>query len=41
MIKSRRKRWAWHVARMGRRGKHIYDIGGKAARKETNRKTKT
>jgi hypothetical protein len=23
MIKSKRMRWAWHVARMGRRGMHI------------------
>jgi hypothetical protein len=38
MIKSRRMRWAGHVARMGRRGMYI---GGKARRKETTRKTKT
>jgi hypothetical protein len=36
MIKSRRMRWAGHVARMGRRG-----IGGKTKRKETTRRTKT
>jgi hypothetical protein len=23
MIKSRRMRWAWHVARIGRRGMHV------------------
>jgi hypothetical protein len=34
MIKSRRMRWAGHVARMGE------DIDGKARRKETTRKTK-
>jgi hypothetical protein len=33
MIKSVRMRWAGHVTRMG-------DIGGKARRKETTRKTK-
>jgi hypothetical protein len=37
IIKSR-MRWAGHVARMGRRGMHI-GFGGKARRKETNRKT--
>jgi hypothetical protein len=36
MIKSRRRGWAGHVARMGRRG-----IGGKSRRKETTGKTKT
>jgi hypothetical protein len=36
MIKSRRMRWAGHVAQMGEK-----DIGGKARRKEINRKTKT
>jgi hypothetical protein len=36
MIKSRRMKWAGHVARMG----EIYDIGGKARRKETTGKTK-
>jgi hypothetical protein len=40
MIKSRRGRWAGHVARMGRRG---MDIGYcvKARRKETIGKKKT
>jgi hypothetical protein len=38
MIKSRRMRWAGHVARMERRGMH-YDIGGKVRRKENTRKT--
>jgi hypothetical protein len=39
MIKSRRKRWAGHVARIG--GEEcIWDIGGKARRKELTRKTK-
>jgi hypothetical protein len=33
MIKSRRMRWAGHVARMG-------DIGGKVRKKESIRKTK-
>jgi hypothetical protein len=33
MIKSRRMRWAGHVARMG------VNIGGKTKRKETTRKT--
>jgi hypothetical protein len=33
MIKSRRMRWAGHVARMGRRGIHM-DIGGKARRED-------
>jgi hypothetical protein len=37
MIKSRRMRWAGHVARMGRRGMHI---GYWWERKETTRKTK-
>jgi hypothetical protein len=41
MIKSRRIRWAGHVAGMGRRGMHIADIDGKLRRKETTRKTKT
>jgi hypothetical protein len=40
MMKSRRMRWAGHIARIGRRGMHI-GIGGKARRKETTRKTKT
>jgi hypothetical protein len=42
MIKSRRMRWAGHVARMGRRGIYIYKgLGGKARRKETTIKTST
>jgi hypothetical protein len=40
MIKSRRMRFAGHVARMGRRGTCIGYIGGKARRKGTTRKTK-
>jgi hypothetical protein len=40
MIKSRRMRIADHAARMGEE-ECIYDIGGKARRKETTRKTKT
>jgi hypothetical protein len=41
MIKSRRMRWAGHVARMvEKRNECIYDIGGKARRKETTSKTK-
>jgi hypothetical protein len=40
IIKSRRMRWAGHVARMGRRGTLI-DYCGKARGKETIRKTKT
>jgi hypothetical protein len=40
MIKSRRKRWAGHVARMGRRGMHIR-YGGKVRRKENTRRTNT
>jgi hypothetical protein len=38
MIKSRKMRWEEHVARMGEK-KCIYDIYGKAKRKETLRKT--
>jgi hypothetical protein len=41
MIKSRRMRWAGHVARMGEEEECIFDIGGKAGRKETTGKTKT
>jgi len=34
VIKSRQMRWAWHVARMGR--KEVYTgFGGKTCRKET------
>jgi hypothetical protein len=38
MIKSRRMRWARHVEGMGDE-ECIYDIGGRARRKETTRKT--
>jgi hypothetical protein len=41
VIKSRRMRWAGHVARMGAEEECIQNIGGKASRKETTRKTKT
>jgi hypothetical protein len=40
MIRSRRGMWEGHVARMGEKRKCVYDIGGKATRKETTRKTK-
>jgi hypothetical protein len=40
MIKSRRMRWAGHVARMGRREMHIEYLW-ESKRKETTRKTKT
>jgi hypothetical protein len=39
-IKSRRMRWAGHVARMGRTGTRI-DYCGKARGKEATRETKT
>jgi hypothetical protein len=39
-IKSRRMRWAGHVARMGEERKLYKVFGGKARRKETARKTK-
>jgi hypothetical protein len=39
-IKSRRMRWAGHVARMGRGEKRVQGFGGKAGRKETTWKTK-
>jgi hypothetical protein len=40
-IKSRRMRWAGHVARMGGgREKRVEGFGGKARRKETTWKTK-
>jgi hypothetical protein len=39
IIKSRRMRWAGHVALMGRKGR-IWVIGWKARGKETTRKTK-
>jgi hypothetical protein len=41
MIKSRRMRWEGHVARMEEKKNTYYDLGGKARRKETTRKTKT
>jgi hypothetical protein len=41
MMKSRRMRWAGHVARIGGEGERMYDIGVKARRKENTRKTKT
>jgi hypothetical protein len=40
IIKSRRMRWAGHVARMGEE-QLLYIIGGKARGKETTGKTKT
>jgi hypothetical protein len=41
-IKSRRMRWAGHVARMGGEEERIWIIiGGKARGKETTKKTKT
>jgi hypothetical protein len=40
MIKTRRMRLAGHVARMGKY-EYVQNIGGKARRKETTRKTKT
>jgi hypothetical protein len=39
-IKSKRMRWAGHVARMGENKKTVQDLGGKARRKETTWKTK-
>jgi hypothetical protein len=39
-VKSRRMRWAGHVARMGEESKSVQGFGGKARRKETIRKTK-
>jgi hypothetical protein len=41
MIKSRRVRWAGHIARMGEKRNAYKDISGKARRKETTGKTKT
>jgi hypothetical protein len=41
MIKSRRIRWAGHVARMGAGEECISDFDGKARRKETARNTQT
>jgi hypothetical protein len=40
MIKSRRIRWAEHVAHMGRGGIHLR-FGGKAGSKETSKKIQT
>jgi hypothetical protein len=40
-IKSRRMRWAGHVARMGEKWERVYIIGKKVRRKEITRKTKT
>jgi hypothetical protein len=40
MIKSRRMRWAGHVARMGRRGMHI-GYRWEIQKEGTTRKTKT
>jgi hypothetical protein len=40
MIKSRRMRWAEHVAGMGRRGMHT-GYWRESQKKEANRKTKT
>jgi hypothetical protein len=37
-IKSRKMRWAGHVARMGEE-KSVQGFGGKARRRETTRKT--
>jgi hypothetical protein len=39
-MKSRRLRWAGHVARMGEE-EFMQDIGWEARRKETTRKSKT
>jgi hypothetical protein len=40
-VKSRRMRWAGHVARMGEERKlYVQSVVGKARRKETTRKTK-
>jgi hypothetical protein len=41
MIKSRRMKWVGHVARFGVEDECIWEIGGKARRKETTRKSKT
>jgi hypothetical protein len=40
IIKSKRMRWAGHVARMGRK-RRMWVFGWKARGKETTRKTKT
>jgi hypothetical protein len=39
MIKSRRMRWAGHVARMGEKRNACRIFGGKARKKEAIRKT--
>jgi hypothetical protein len=39
-VKSKRMRWAGHVARMGEERKVYKSFGGKARRKETTWKTK-
>jgi hypothetical protein len=39
-IKSRRMRWAGHVARMGEGEKRVQGFGGKDGRKKTAWKTK-
>jgi hypothetical protein len=41
IIKSRRMRWAGHVARMGEKRNVYRSLVGKARGKETTRKTKT
>jgi hypothetical protein len=41
IIKSRRMRWAGHLARMGGEEEHLLIIGEKARGKETTRKAKT
>jgi hypothetical protein len=41
IIKSRRIRWAGHVARMGEKRNAYRLLVGKASGKETTRKTKT
>jgi hypothetical protein len=41
MIKSRRMRWAGHLARIGENGNAYRILGGKAGRKETTRETYT
>jgi hypothetical protein len=41
LIKSRRMRWAGHIARMGEKRKEYGVAGGKSRGKETTRKTKT
>jgi hypothetical protein len=40
-VKSRRMRWAGHVALMGEARKSVQGFGGKARRKENTWKTKT